>query len=226
VLGYLGSTGASPQLVDTSRNWMTNFADQAMRAIEGAEHAHRSPRGHYGTDWGQGAITARFMDPVIARMQLGGLSEAQRQRAFDALSLAADYVLGANPLGMTFITGLGSRRPLHPLHLDSLVWVHRGQGAVPGIPVYGPVQSLPGAEYYLPGKTSFYPAFERHPAMLRYADIHTFVVTNEFGVWDCQAPLTELFALLVRPGLPVPRSWQPGQPDHRNPLPTSAPPAP
>lgn len=221
VLGYLGGPNASPALLETSRRWMTNYADQAVTKIVESEHAHRSPRGHYGTDWGQGVITARFMDPVIARMQLGGLSAADRQRYFDALSLAADYVLGGNPLGMTFITGLGSRRPRNPLHLDSLVWVHRGQGAVPGIPVYGPVQTLPGAEYYLAGKVAFTPSFDRHPPMLRYADIHTFVVTNEFGVWDCQAPLTQLFAVLLRPGLSVPRSWQPGQADHRNPLPTT-----
>lgn len=220
VLGYLGSEGASSELLETSRRWMKNFAAQAVRAIVSSPHAHRSPRGSYGTDWGQGTITARFMDPVIAELQLGGVSREDRQRDFDALSLAADYVLGGNPLGMSFVTGLGSRRPENPLHLDSLVWVKRGQGPVPGIPVYGPVRELPGANYYEAGKSAFYPPFERHPPMLRYGDIHTFVVTNEFGVWDCQAPLAELFGVLLGRNAAVPRSWRAGQPDHRNPLPT------
>lgn len=220
VLGYLGASGAAPALREVSQRWMTNYAEQAARAIVESEHAHRSPRGSYGTDWGQGTITARFMDPVIARMQLGALSDADRQRYFDALSLAADYVLGGNPLGMSFVTGLGSQRPRNPLHLDSLVWVKRGQGAVPGIPVYGPVRELPGADYYQAGKEAFHPPFQQHPPMLRYADIHTFVTTNEFGVWDCQAPLAELFGVLLGRGATVPRGWRAGQRDHRSPLPT------
>lgn len=220
VLGYLGSQQASPALLETSTRRMTTYAEQAVRATVQSEHGHRSPRGSYATDWGQGTITARYMDPVIARLQLGGLSEADRQRYFDALSLAADYVLGGNPLGLTFVTGLGSRHPDNPLHLDSLVWIKRGQGAVPGIPVYGPVQRLPAADYYEAGKSAFFPAFESLPPMLRYGDIQTFVTTNEFGVWDCQAPLTELFGVLLGRGAVVPRVWRAGQRDHRSPLPT------
>ena len=45
-------------------------------------------------DWGQGTTMVRFADTVIARMQLGGLSAADRQRYFDVLSLSADYLLG------------------------------------------------------------------------------------------------------------------------------------
>ena len=226
VLGYLGAPGASAALRETAQRWMTNYAEQAVRAVVESPHGHRSPRGSYAPDWGQAAIAARFMDPVIARMALGGLSEDDRQRYVDALSLAADYTLGGNPLGMSFVTGLGSRSPQNPLHLDSLVWVARGREPVPGVPVYGPVRELPGAPYYRAGRDSFFPAFERHPMMLRYADIHTFVVTNEFGVWDCMAPLTELFAVLLGPNAGVPpRSWLAGQRDHRSPLPTVGAPA-
>lgn len=222
VLGYLGARGADPELVALARQRMTQYADTAVRGIVESEHAHRNPRGSYGPDWGQGTITAKFMDPVIARLQAGGLDADARQRYLDALSLAADYVLGGNPLGMTFVTGLGSRRPQNPLHLDSLVWVQRGQGPVPGIPVYGPVMELPRADYYEAGREAFTPPFERHPLMLRYGDIQTFVVTNEFGVWDCMAPLAEMFAVLLGPDQVPPRSWMPGQPEHRNPLPTVA----
>jgi hypothetical protein len=222
VLGYLGARGASRDIVGTTRERMTQYARTAAQGILESQHAHRNPRGTYGTDWGQAVVTARFMDPVITRLQLGDLSDEERQRYIDALSLAADYVLGGNPLGMSFVTGLGSRRPENPLHLDSLVWVKQGRPPVPGIPVYGPVDALPNAEYYEPGREAFVPRFEAHPPMLRYADIQTFVVTNEFGVWDCQAPLAQMFAVLLGPGQMPPRSWLPGQRDHQSPLPTAA----
>jgi hypothetical protein len=151
----------------------------------------------------------RYLDPILARMALGELSESDRQRYFDAISVAADYVLGANPLGMSFITGLGTVSPREPLHLDSLVSVKGGRGPMPGIPVYGPVEELPRADYYRHGRSAFHPTFDEHPLMRRYADIRSFVVTNECTIWECQAPHAEHFALLVDRGRTPPPSLTP-----------------
>ena len=201
ILGYLLSPNASPEIVETSRTWLTRAADEVARRILESPHAHRNarPEGR-PTGWGQGTVQGRYLDPIIARLALGNVSASDQRNYFDAMSLAADYVLGANPLGMVFITGLGSRSPAEPLHLDSLVAIHEGRGPMPGIPVYGPVPDLPAAEYYRFASEKFAPRFESRPLMLRYADVHSFVTTNEFSVWECMAPHTEHFALLIRDG--------------------------
>ena len=150
-------------------------------------------------DLGQGTSTVRFLDTLIACMQLGGLSAQQEQQYFNALSLAADYLLGGNPNGLVYITGLGSRNVQEPLHLDSLVFIKEGKGPMPGIPVFGPTTSAPTAYYTLPALAAFYPVFSQRPEALRYADVRTVPNFNEFSVWEMQAPEAELFAVLLGP---------------------------
>jgi hypothetical protein len=128
---------------------------------------------------------------------LGGLSTAERQRYFDTLSLAADYLLGGNPNGLVYVTGLGSRHVEEPLHLDSLVFIKQGKGAMPGIPVFGPTATVPKAPYARATVAAFYPPFAERPEALRYADVRTVPNFSEFSVWETQAPDTELFAILL-----------------------------
>lgn len=223
ILGYLRSNDPAQPLVELSHRWLTNMANETARRILDSPDAHRNARpANRPPDWGDGTVMGRYLDPIVARMSLGAMDDTQRQRYFDALSVAADYVLGANPLGMVFITGLGSRSPQEPLHLDSLVYVKRGRGPMPGIPVYGPVNELPRAEYYSHGKDRFHPRFDQHPLMLRYADLRSFVTNNEFTVWECQAPHAQHFAVLLGEGMRPPQSWRPGQPEHASPLPGRA----
>jgi endoglucanase len=194
---YLADPGADAAIKSAALARLTRFADEAAARVD-SEHAYRNPRpAKYPMDWGQGTSTVRFLDTVIARMQLGGLSAQQKQRYFDTLSLAADYLLGGNPNGLVYVTGLGARRVEEPLHLDSLVFLKQGKEAVPGIPVFGPTAAAPRAAYTLPTVGAFYPAFDQRPEGLRYADVRTVPNWNEFSVWETQAPDVELFAILV-----------------------------
>ena len=196
ILGYLGRAGADAGILSTSQQWLTNYANEAVNSVLNSSHAHRNPRST-GPDWGNGVTMGKFMDTVYARLQMGGLSPAVAQDYLDALSLAADYALGGNPDGLVYFTGLGSRRVEEPLHLDALSFIKEGKGPIPGIPVYGPVNDLSAVSYYNPGKAAFYPSFLQHPLMRRYGDIRTFVITNEFTVWESQAPHAEHFAVLM-----------------------------
>ncbi len=196
ILGYLGRADADAGIVSTSQQWLTNYANEAVNSVLNSAHAHRSPR-TTSPDWGNGVTTGKFMDTVYARLQMGGLSPSVAQDYFDALSLAADYALGGNPDGLVYFTGLGSRRVEEPLHLDALSFIKEGKGPIPGIPVYGPVSDLSTAPYYSPGNAAFYPSFSLHPLMRRYGDIRTFVITNEFTVWESQASHAEHFAALM-----------------------------
>lgn len=195
---YLRGPSPNPEIAELSRTWLTRAADEVARRLIESPYAHRNarPEGR-PTGWGQGSVMGRYLDPIIARMAMGDVSPSDQRNYFDAMSLAADYVLGANPLGMVFITGLGTRHPEEPLHLDSLVSLKNGHGVMPGIPVYGPVPDLPAAEYYRFASSRFSPAFGARPPMLRYADVHSFVTTNEFSVWECMGPHAEHFAMLI-----------------------------
>lgn len=197
ILGYLASDGADPEIRALADRWLTQHADRAAAAVIDSPHAHRNPRpAELPPDWGQGTVVARHLDPIFTRLALGELDPEKRQRYRDALSLGADYVLGANPLGLVFVTGLGERSPYEPVHLDSLAHAKAGRGPVPGIPVYGPVRELPNAPYYRDAAGAFHPPFAQHPLMRRYADVRSFVNTNECTVWECQAPHTQHFAVL------------------------------
>ncbi len=197
VQGYALSTTHSADIGTVIQKWFTTYANQVAVTTE-SEHAHRNPRQEkFPMDWGQGTTLVPFADTVIARMQLGGLSAADRQRYFDVLSLSADYLLGGNPNGLVYVTGLGSRRVEEPLHLDSLVFLKLGKAAMPGIPVFGPTAEAPKTSYTLPTVAAFYPAFAQRPEALRYADVRTVPNFNEFSVWETQAPDAELFAILL-----------------------------
>jgi hypothetical protein len=191
----------------------------ALRFLD-SEHAMRNGRPRATPpDWGRSVTTGVHADGVYQSLTLSAATGGLPQDEFDALSLAADYVLGGNPNGMVYLTGLGSISPQEPLHTDSLVFIKRkGMPPMPGIPVYGPVVSLPSAAWYAPLNAAFHPPFGQQPLALRHVDSRTSVNTSEFSVWESQAPLAALFASLAPEGLP-PESWGPGGSEHRSALP-------
>ncbi len=195
---YLQASNPDPGIVETAKRWLTQEANRVAARVIDSEHGHRNPRRRADTiGWGSGTVMGRYLDPVFAALRLGYGDANSRQRWVDAVSLSADYVLGANPAGMVYFTGVeASRTPREPLHLDSLAWLKKGKPPVPGIPVYGPTTALPQNPWYKPGLAVMHPKFEQLPRMRRYVDIRTFVVNNEFTVWECQAPHAAHFALL------------------------------
>ncbi len=213
LMGYFGATGADESIRSATRTWLTTLSKPHLQAVDG-EHAHRNPRpASYPSTWGQFTGSARHMDLVMARLAMGDLAAADRQKYFDALSLSADFALGGNPDGLVYFTGLGTRHPEEPLHLDSLAFVKLGKGTVPGIPVYGPVDGLNAATYQQPAKNAFHPAFDSLPLARRYADVRTVVQCAEFTVWESQAPFAELFGMLLGPGMEPAMLPQDGGPD-------------
>ncbi len=218
VMGYVTAEGADPDIVATTRRCLVEMADRQASAILDSPHAHRNGRpAEEPRTWGQTTTTGRHADGIYQALQLGALDDDKRQRYIDAISVAADYALGANPASYVWITGLGSRSPHEPLHLDSLAFMRRGMPPVPGLPVFGPVEEMPGADYYAPIRASFHPAYEATPGGRRVSDTHASVEMNEFAVWTQQAPMALLFAASIGDGA-VPESWRAGRPHHRDAL--------
>eukprot|EP01047_Picozoa_sp_COSAG01_P095054 COSAG01_NODE_25840_length_731_cov_1.829114_1_plen_239_part_10 len=97
-----------------------------------------------------------------------------------------DYQLGANPQSMSFITGLGSKYPMHPQHQIS-EW----DGViepVPGISVYGAADGFPYKYLYEPPRNLAYPAFYAgYPRARHYLDQFGIVLNGEFTITDLTA---------------------------------------
>lgn len=225
VMAYLSTSGASPSVRATSLNELRRWAREGARRMLESSQPHRSGRlPSSRPDWGMEVSQGRHLDGVYQLLQLDArhdvLSRVDRRRSFDALSLAADFMLGCNPAGLSYVTGLGTRSPRQPLHLDSIAFqLSRHMPPIPGLVVYGPVESLPQAPYYRPLVAAFYPAFEKQPRSLRYVDAAHAVNTNEFSVWESQAPAALLFAALLPEGLMPWPALAPGRSEHKSPLP-------
>lgn len=194
---YLLGIEPDERIAATAKRWLTQEANKVAERVLDSEHAHRNPRRVADNiGWGAGTVMGRYLDPIMAALALGYGSPEEQAQWLDAMSLSADYVLGANPAGFVYVTGLGFNSPREPLHLDSLVWLKKGKPPVPGIPVYGPSSDIPGHDWYKHGLRAMHPKYSELPRMRRYVDIRTFVVNSEFTVWETQAPHAAHFAFL------------------------------
>jgi len=104
-------------------------ADDIVRAVDLFPYrmGHDRPDGGWGNSVGGG---------YFGNTCLRAFFLTHQQKYLDAASLCADYQLGANPLSRCFITGLGSRPPIHA-ELRAPLYNAAGAPA-PGIPVFGP----------------------------------------------------------------------------------------
>ena len=148
-----------------------------------------------GYGWGAATAQGRYADVYIFAYRLSS-DPAERQRLFGLISQLGDYALGLNPLGISFVTGLGSEQPQSILHLDSYATgfgavvgdntAHAGDpiGSVPGILVFGPTEGRSGQGYQKVVSDTLYPAWEQLPLQRRWADGWSLVNNNEFSVWE------------------------------------------
>lgn len=224
VMGYLAGPKTAPGIRHQATQEVRRWADEASKRLLESTQPHRGARSPgQRPDWGMDVNQGRYLDGVYQALQIGGLTTVDRARYRDALSLAADAMLGCNPLGMSYVTGLGTRSPEQVLHLDSLVLQKtRGLPPMPGLVVYGPVEHMPGSHYYRPLAAGFYPPFDEQPRALRHVDAAHAVNMSEFSVWESQAPAALLFAALLPEGLGPWPELAPGRPEHRSPLPPHA----
>ena len=209
-LGYYGSPNAQASIKNLIDSQLPGYVEgpaaEPVNNVLNSIHAFRNPRPNADQiNWGFATSVNRYLDPALGLIQTGNLSSSQKQDIFDALSLCADYVLGCNPNSFVYISGLGTRHPEEPLHLDSLAFVKESQGKpMPGIPVYGPVEQdgLGHPSYINSALAVYYPDFNTGtPKLLRYGDVRVFVNDNEFSVWEMQGPLAQMFSVLIAPGM-------------------------
>eukprot|EP01137_Pigoraptor_chileana_P023740 Opistho-2@90552 len=127
----------------------------------------------YGSATGQG-VTAEVL---LLEHRLSG--DASILALVESL---ADYTLGLNPLGKSYVTGLGMDRPVSPLHLDSFPFMALGKGPIPGLTLYGPFGSPPTVDYQARVWRKAYPNWFTLPEQRRFAEGWAFVNANEFTI--------------------------------------------
>jgi len=132
--------------------------------------------------WGSNSIALNRALVLIQGYRLDG-----DRRLLDAAQSSLDYVLGRNPLGMTMVTGFGTRSPRHPHHRPSMA---RGDGhPVPGFLVGGPNPGQQDAQACREPYASTAPA-------LSYLDAQCAFASNEVAInWN--APLVYVSAALA-----------------------------
>lgn len=145
-------------------------------------------------DFGWGS-NSQVLNQAVMLIQGFRLSGERRQ--LDAAQAALDYVLGRNPLGMSYVTGFGARSPQHPHHRPSEA---DGIAApVPGFIVGGPNPGQQDQKNCPARYASALPA-------LSYLDHGCSYASNEVAInWN--APLVYVSAALqaLTPRAPPPR---------------------
>lgn len=166
--------------------------------------------------FGFGSLTAqgRYAD-VYIWAALFTSDVAKRQSYLNTAANLADYSLGLNPLGVSFYTGIGTDRPVSPLHLDSyftkyglsdgVTSEHAGHpiGNVPGILLFGASEGRSGAGYQMVVSGKLFPAWDSLPIQMRWGDGWSLVNGNEFGVQDTMSWNVPMLAFLAGPA-PIP----------------------
>lgn len=154
------------------------------RASEYEKISQISPWGLASQSFGWGSNRE-----VAARGRI--LAEAWRQTGKEKFRRAAvsqaDYLLGRNPFGLSFVTGTGVMSVRNPHHRLDLAARARGRtDPIPGLLVGGPNGEAADRELAL------------RPAYLRFRDDAASFETNEFAI-DYNAALLSLLGRLTPP---------------------------
>ena len=176
-----------PEICDTAvqesiRRSIINRVDTFIKLCSSlAYKSYRHPYAPIG--WGTAAYPDTI-DPVLWSYEL-----TKDPKYLEWIIRSVDNTLGTNPLGRSFITGLGGRTVRAPLHNSR--FSHFGE-VVPGMHVQGPNQKADG---YSVKETAFPPIRDDFASLYSYVDAHYAIAMDE-GTIPSMARCMALFGLL------------------------------
>jgi endoglucanase len=138
-----------------------------------------------GTSWGH-----NVRQPGYACAPLLYWRFSKEQSYFDAACNLVDYILGLNPLGISYTTGLGFHQVHNPHDRESAFTKKKGWGPKPGITVFGPGVSPEGTTV---------PAITSLPKERQFSDNLSCISTAEFTIFE-NMEFNALFTVLSNGG--------------------------
>jgi len=174
--------GFEEYLTQTAQSALLFLADKLRDTTENS--AYGLPIFKENFVWGSNSVVANNGIVLLHAYYL-----TDDKRYLNAAQRALDYLLGANPLDLSFVTGYGYRTPMHPHHRQSIS--DTILEPVPGMLAGGPHE---GGQDIRPGQNCEDYLQKGKPA-LSYLDNDCSYATNEVAInWN--APLVYLSGAL------------------------------
>ncbi len=178
-LFYIRSQNADPKKRSALLKRMEDITDKYLEASWKNAYRQAVTDGKY--IWGSNSIIANMGMLFLIMSEKEGVDDQKKKACREAALCQMDHLLGVNGNGYCYVTGYGSKKPLHPHHRPSV----KLQKAMKGMLVGGPDDGLQDdvAREKLAGS----------PPALCYADDWMSYSTNEITIyWN--TPLLFLIA--------------------------------
>ncbi|MDX2185966.1 MAG: glycoside hydrolase family 9 protein [Opitutaceae bacterium] len=143
--------------------------------------------------------TPYALAPIIGE-RLTRENDPEKARAFRAaVHTTADYYLGANPLNMVWVSGVGPTNPVHVFHMDA--WYNGKPTIHPGLIPYGPWTKVDARTDDATQRgwayQTLYPAdINVWPGAEQWFDQRSCPLTNEFTIHQNIGPAAAVYAWL------------------------------
>jgi endoglucanase len=137
ILSYIleKKVATDPEIVGFFKEAIREAADTNLAELR--RHAYPVGNNPDGMAWGHNVRQPQYAAVPMLQWMLSG-----DQKYFDAAAELMDYKLGLNPVGISYVTGLGFQQ-IHNVHdRESAYTIFQGKGPKPGITVFGP--GVPG----------------------------------------------------------------------------------
>ncbi|NQT26350.1 glycoside hydrolase family 9 protein [candidate division KSB1 bacterium] len=133
IYGYLveKEVPTDPTIVEYFKTEIKAAADSNIAELR--KHAYP-----VGNNSGKGGWGHNVRQPQYACAPMLYWSLTHEQKYIDAASELMDFKLGLNPIGISYVTGLGFHQVHNPHDRESAYTINLGWGPKPGITVFGP----------------------------------------------------------------------------------------
>jgi len=173
ILSYVlaEEVATDPEIVAFFRKAIRKAAEANIEEL--GKHAYPVGNDPDRGGWGHNVRQPQYACAPLLQWKLTG-----EQRYFDAASVLMDYKLGLNPLGICYVTGLGSHR-VHNIHdRESAYTIEKGWGPKPGITIFGP--GVTGWR----SRAAVVPGMRELPRERKFSDDRGIISFTEFTIFE------------------------------------------
>jgi len=173
ILSYILAKGipTDPEIAAFFKNAIKNAADASIAELR--SHAYPIGNNPVGRAWGHNVRQPQYASTPLLQWMLSG-----DQSYFDAASVLMDYKLGLNPIGISYVTGLGFHQ-VHNIHdRESAYTISKGWGPKPGITAFGP--GVLGWQ----SQAQVIPAVKELPKERQFVDDREMISFTEFTIFE------------------------------------------